>query len=180
MEKALSKLKNGKAAGNSNILPEMFKVGRRNEDFVGMLTDLVSTVGVGRGWVWGENVSRRNGWMPLLSPFPRKETYTAGCDNWRWIALLDVVGKLVAKIVQNRLQVLAERELSESQCGFRRGCGCTDMIFMVRQLAEKAIEHQTKQYFVFVDLRKTYDSVLRGIVDCIEEAWGTRCAGGHY
>ena len=70
-----------------------------------------------------------------------------------------MVGKLVARIVQNRLQVLAERELPESQCGFRRGRGCTDMIFMVRQLAQKAIEHQTKQYFVFVDLRKAYDSV---------------------
>ena len=32
---------------------------------------------------------------------------------------------------------------------------------MVRQLAEKAIEHQTMQYFVFVDLRKAYDSVPR-------------------
>ena len=62
---------------------------------------------------------------------------------------------------QNRLQVLAERELPESQFGFRRGRGCTDMNFMVRQLAEKAIDHQTMQYFVFVDLRKTYDSVPR-------------------
>ena len=49
---------------------------------------------------------------------------------------------------------MAERELPESQCGFRRGRGCTDMIFMIRQLAGKAIEHQTKQYFVFVGLRK--------------------------
>ena len=37
VEKVLSKLKNGKAAGNSNILPEMLKVGRMNEDFVEML-----------------------------------------------------------------------------------------------------------------------------------------------
>ena len=35
------------------------------------------------------------------------------------------------------------------------------MIFMVRQLAEKAIEHQTKQFLIFVDLRKAYDSVPR-------------------
>ena len=35
------------------------------------------------------------------------------------------------------------------------------MIFMVRQLAEKAIEHNSKQYFVFVDLCKAYDSVPR-------------------
>ena len=76
-------------------------------------------------------------------PIPKKGNLHC-CDNWRGIALLDVAGKLVARVVQNRLQVLAERELPESQCGFRRGRGCTDMIFMVWQLAEKAIEHQTK------------------------------------
>ena len=67
VEKALNKLKNGKAAGNSNIMPEMLNVGRRNEDFVGMFTDLVSTV-------WEENRIPQE-WVD--SPFPRKETYTA-------------------------------------------------------------------------------------------------------
>ena len=96
----------------------------------------------------------------IIVPIPKKGNLHC-CDNWRGIALLDVVGKVVARIVQNRVQVLAERELPESQCGFRRGRSCTDMIFMVRQLAGKAIEHQTKQYFVFVDLCKAYDSVPR-------------------
>ena len=44
---------------------------------------------------------------------------------------------------------------------FRRGCGCADMIFTITQLTEKAIEHCAKQYLVFVDLKKAYDSVLR-------------------
>ena len=58
--------------------------------------------------------------------------------------MLDVVGKVVARILQERLQRVVEEELPESQCGFRRGRGCSDMIFPVRQLVEKAIEHQTK------------------------------------
>ena len=33
------------------------------------------------------------------------------------------------------------------------------MIFTVRQLVEKSIEHATKSYIIFVDLRKAYDSV---------------------
>ena len=37
------------------------------------------------------------------------------CDNWRGIALLDVVGKLNVRIIQERLQTLAEEELLESQ-----------------------------------------------------------------
>ena len=42
--RTLGKLKNGKAAGYSNILPEMFKGGTRNDDFVSMLTKLMSAV----------------------------------------------------------------------------------------------------------------------------------------
>ena len=34
-----------------------------------------------------------------------------------------------------------------------------DIIFMVWQLTEKAIEHNTKQFFVFVNLHKAFDSV---------------------
>ena len=45
------------------------------------------------------------------------------CDNWRGIALLDVIGKVVAGIIQERLQRLAE-EVPESQCGFRKGRWC--------------------------------------------------------
>ena len=66
--------------------------------------------------------SRVGGCNPCSDP---EEEQPASCDNWRGIALLDVVGKLVARIVQSRLQIVAEQELPESQCGFRRGHGCT-------------------------------------------------------
>ena len=33
------------------------------------------------------------------------------------------------------------------------------MTFVVKQLTEKALEHRAKQFFIFVDLRKAYDSV---------------------
>ena len=49
--------------------------------------------------------------------------------------------------------------LPESQCGFRKGRGCNDIIFTVRQMSVKAVEHQAKKLFIFVDLRKPYDSV---------------------
>ena len=70
-----------------------------------------------------------------------------------------MVGKVVARVVQQRLQRLAERELPESQCGFRKGPSCKDMNFVVRQLAVKAFGHRAMQFLVFVDLRKAYDSV---------------------
>ena len=33
------------------------------------------------------------------------------------------------------------------------------MVFVVRQLVEKSWEHQAKMFFIFIDLRKEYDSV---------------------
>ena len=83
------------------------------------------------------------------------------CDNWRGISLLDVVGKLFARIIQDRLRPLTESNLPESQCGFRKGRGCVDMIFVARQLIEKSVEHDTPLYVLLVDLRKAYDSIPR-------------------
>ena len=73
---------------------------------------------------------------------PKKGDLTM-CDNWRGISLLDVVGKLLGRIVQERLQCIAESVLPNSKCGFRRGWGCSDMIFVARQLVEKAREHNS-------------------------------------
>lgn len=36
-----------------------------------------------------------------------------------------------------------------------------DMVFLVQQLTDKAIEHHEKQFLIFVDLLKAYDSVPR-------------------
>ena len=54
------------------------------------------------------------------------------------ISLLDVVGKVLGRIIQDRLKLVAEDVLPDTQRGFRAGRGCTDMIFVARQLVEKA------------------------------------------
>ena len=110
------------------------------------------------GWRRGEVPSD---WCDaVLIPLPKKGDLSH-CDNWRGISLLDVVGKVVARVLQERLQKLAEDQLPESQCGFKKGRGCTDMIFTVRQLVEKSWEHTAKTFFIFIDLRKANDSVPR-------------------
>ena len=44
---------------------------------------------------------------------------------------IEVVSKVVARLVQNLLQIFAEHVFPESQCSFRKGRGCNDMIFTV-------------------------------------------------
>ena len=64
------------------------------------------------------------------------------CDNHRGISLLSIAGKILARVLLNRLNHhLEDGLLPESQCGFRSNRGTIDMIFAARQLQEKAFEH---------------------------------------
>ena len=45
------------------------------------------------------------------------------CDNWRGISLPDVFGKVFTRILKQRLETVAEKELAESQCGFHKDRG---------------------------------------------------------
>ena len=136
-----------------STVPEMIKTACRTEEFRSQLLDLIRIV-------WQEEAVPTDWHDAAIVPIPKKGDLTL-CDNWRGIALLDVVGKVLAKIIQTRLQEVAELQLPESQCGFRKGRGCSDMVYTVRQLIEKAHEHRSKVFFTFVDLKKAYDSVPR-------------------
>ena len=153
LEDAIGAMKNGKMGGHSGILPEMVKAAMCVDEFIDALLALVH-----RDWVEGK--VPQDWHDAVLVPIPKKGDLTR-CDNWRGIKLLDVVGKVVARVLQGRLQKLAEDELPESQCGFRKGRSCADMIFMVRQLVEKSWEHAAKLFVTFIDLKKAYDSVPR-------------------
>ena len=61
------------------------------------------------------------------------------CDNHRCISLLSIVGKILAKILLNRLNAHLDKAglIPESQCGFRKDRGTIDMIFTARQIQEK-------------------------------------------
>ena len=74
------------------------------------------------------------------------------CNNYRGISLLNIVGKLFAKVVLMKLRVLAERIYPESQCRFKAKRATIDMIFSLRQLQEKCREQGKPLYVVFIDL----------------------------
>ena len=70
-----------------------------------------------------------------------------------------MVGKVLGRIIQDRLKLVVKDVLPDTQCGFRAGRGCTDMIFVARQLVEKAWEHHSDLFVLFAGLKKAYDSV---------------------
>ena len=85
----------------------------------------------------------------------------ADCGNYRGISLLAIAGKILAKVLLNRLLPIAEDFLPETQCGFRPTRGTTDMIFTIRLLQEKCREQHQPLYMAFFDLSKAFDSISR-------------------
>ena len=98
----------------------------------------------------------------IIHLYKRKGDH-AGCDNHRGISLLSAAGKVLARVLLNRLSAHVDELgiLPESQCGFRTGPGTVDMIFSARQLQEKCQEQNRDLFLVFIDLTKAFDSVNR-------------------
>lgn len=84
----------------------------------------------------------------------KNEGEKSDCSNYRGITLLSIAGKILARILLNRLMPnIAEEHLPESQCGFRTNRSTTDMVFVLRQLQEKFRE-QNKALYVTLTLPK--------------------------
>lgn len=150
---ALSQVNKGKAPGLDGITVELLlaggdKVVRAIHHFI-----MKSWHGqpIPQDWIDGV----------LVTLFKGKGTKSV-CDNYRGITLLEAVGKVLARLLLNRLQEqICNNVFPEAQCGFRANRGTTDMIFSVRQLQEKCIEQNVALFQVFVDLTKAFDTVNR-------------------
>ena len=68
---------------------------------------------------------------------------------------------MFARVALTKLQILTERTLPGSQCGFRTGRSTIDMIFSVRQLQDKCREQRMRLFIVFIDLTKAFNLVSR-------------------
>ena len=76
------------------------------------------------------------------------------------MALISPASKVMHKILQARLQQYMNRELLDSQAGFRKGRGTRDQITNICCIIEKAREFQKHIYFCFTDYAKGFDCVV--------------------
>lgn len=152
LRNAIAMLPNGKSPGEDGIPGEVLKV--NSTTLLPSLHQLLL-----RCWAQGR--------MPqdmrdaLITTLYKNKGDKGCCDNYRGISLLSVAGKAFAKVLLKRLQILAERVLPETQCGFRAQRSTIDMIFTLRQLQEKCREQRRPLLIAFIDLAKAFDTVCR-------------------
>ena len=150
VEKALKKMKNGKAVGPDNLPAEVWKsLGAAGLHYLQqVLNKIVAEEKIPDEW-------RKSTMIPI---FKNKGDIMA-CGNYRGIKLMCHSMKLYERIIENRLRNMVD--ISEHQFGFMKGKSTTDAIFALRQLQEKYREGQQELHCVFVDLEKAYDRVPR-------------------
>ena len=133
--KAIKLLSSGKAPGLDAIPAEIYKAG-------------------------GTPVAKK---MTELFHLVKRKEDPQLSDYHRGISLLSIAGRVLARVLLNRLHEHFEQSglLPENQCGFRKDRRTVDMIFTARQLQETCQAQNMDLYMTFGDLTKAFDIVSR-------------------
>lgn len=75
--------------------------------------------------------------------------------------LLSMLGKILSRVILNRLKGALDAILREEQAGFRKGRSCPDQIVTLCIIVEQSVEWQSSVYICFMDFAKAFDSVNR-------------------
>ena len=101
-------MKPGKAPGLDNIPLEFFTYG--GPELRNRLMDLILRI-------WENKITPSDFRdANIITIFKKGDR--GNCSNYRGISLLNIASKIFARILLNRLLILAEDVLPESQCGF--------------------------------------------------------------
>ena len=153
VQRAIKQTRTGKAPGCDGIPAEIYRHGG-----IHLAKELSKLFKI----IWeSELVPQDLKDASIVTIFKRKGDRSE-CGNHRGISLLSIAGKILARLMLNRLlEHIVDSVLPESQCGFRANRGTIDMIFAGRQIQEKCREQKRDLLIMFIDLTKAFDTVNR-------------------
>lgn len=86
--------------------------------------------------------------------------------------MLSIPSKVICRILLGRIDSVVDRKLRQEQAGFRRGRGCTDQIFALKNIIEQCIEWNGPLHINFFNFRKAFGSPHHGTLWKILRAYG--------
>ena len=108
----------------------------------------------------------------------QKKPHAVECTDYRTISLISHASKILLKILTKRIESKANLILSDTQFGFRRGCGTREAIGVMRALCERNLEFGNDLFICFVDFEKAFDRVdwvmMLDILKSIRVDWRDR------
>ena len=154
IEKALKKIKKGKAEGHDQIIGEFLReLGPRGKT---KLKEEFNSVMQGKREVPED-------WKQARIRLVWKKGDKRSVANYRPIAIISVVYKLFSIILQGRLSEILEdaKFFGDLQAGFRHDRRAEDNLFILGRLREVAEIEERDVVLCFLDLQKAYDRVSR-------------------
>ena len=164
VKRAIRHLKNEKAAGPDGIPPEAIKADLETsaEMLYNLFGKIRETNEIPDDWKEG-----------YLIKLPKKGDLNE-CKNWRGIMLLSTAGKVLNRIILERLKAELDDRLRDEQAGFRKERSCTDHIATLRIIVEQSLEWNSPVFVTFVDYEKAFDSIGRVVLWKLLRHWGIR------
>lgn len=147
----LEMLKNGKAPGIDEVVPEcLIKGGKKlTQRLHNLITDIWEQEEISESWK-----------MSILCPIYKKGD-KMDPKNYRGISLLNTSYKVLSNLLLNRLKPFIKEVIGEYQAGFMEGKSTIDQIHIIKQVAEKSHEFNKDVHMLFVDFKAAYDSIDR-------------------
>jgi len=154
VELAIDKLKSHKSPGIDQIPAELIKAGGRTICLE--IHKLITSI-------WKKEELPEEWKESIIIPIHKKGDKT-DCNNNRGISLFPTTYKILSNILLSILIPYAKEIIGGHQCGFRRNRSTIDHIFCLRQILEKKWEYSEEVHQLFLDFKKTYDSVGRKVL----------------
>ena len=155
-KKTLKSMANGKTMRSDELPAELLKLGLSDSSHEILLALHGIIVAV---WMTTKVPQE---WKDAAIKLQHKKKDRTECGNYRGFSSMAHAGKVLLKIMANRLGDFCEeainRILPEEQCGFQPQRSTTNMMFVMRRLQELSWTSNTSLDICFIDLAKAYDS----------------------
>ena len=103
----------------------------------------------------------RDNWKEVLIIKLPKKGDLKDCKTHRGIMLLSVSGKVLNRIILERMDTAADSELCDHQAGLRQDRSCTGHIATLGIITGQSLEWNSSLYINFIDYEKAFNSVDR-------------------
>ena len=154
VKRAIRELTTGTAAGISGLRSETLKLS--GDDFAEAVLAVITAYWCkehgGQSVEIPDSLIRAKVFM-----IPKKGDLTDP-KNWRSIFTLETLGKILARLVVNRIEPLVDAALGDTQFGFRKQMSTTQAIVALTLCQQKANEQEVEMWGLFIDIEMAFDS----------------------
>ena len=158
--KAKAEMKNNKSSGEDGVAPEVLKY---------VPVDDIILEFINRSY---EDEDQPEQWSTLnIIPVPKSGDLSQ-TDNYRGICLSSVVSKTYNRMILNRIRPYIDPLLRDSQNGFRQERSTVGQILALRRILEGVRDRSLPAVITFIDFKKAFDSIHRGKLLEILNAYG--------